>query len=173
MQKISIGNLQFRSDGETLTITARDRPDLSFSLDRDGVEELIDYVTTLAGSAFSRRTAFRVPVWDSSGLSAVMREGQTESPVTPIDLSVTGMLARLPAEANIDASLDDHVEVTLDFEGQKSTYRAVVRRRDENTCGLLFPETIKDGELDPPDNLLRVVMELQRQWLAKRTKRAT
>jgi len=142
-------------------------------LERNGVEELIDFVTTLAGTDFNRRQAFRVPVWGSSGLSAVMRKGQEETPVTPIDLSFTGMLVRIPADANLEPALDDHVDITLEFEGEKSTYHAIVRRRTELTCGLFFPETIVDGELEPPDNLLRIAMELQRQWLGRRTKRTT
>lgn len=173
MEELTIGSLLFRSDGKTLTISARDRPDFSFSLERDGVEELIDYVSTLAGTDFNRRHAFRIPIWDSSGLLAVIREGQTETPVTPIDLSLTGMLARLPEESNVEPALEDEVIVTLEFHGVKSMYHAVVKRRTEFTCGLLFPETIVDGELNPPDSLVRVVMELQRQWLAKRSKRPT
>lgn len=173
MQELSIGGILFQSDGNTLTISARDGPSVSFRLERDGVEELIDFVGTLAGTKLNRRNAFRVPIWESSELAVTIRKESTELTVAPINLSLTGMAVGVPTDANIELSLDDEVEVTLVFEGDTSTYQALVRRMDDKSCGLFFPESMKGEELDPPNSLVRVVMELQRQWLAKRAKRAT
>jgi hypothetical protein len=64
--------------------------------------------------------------------------------------------------------VSSRVEVTLDFETDHETLEAIVRRRRGSGCGLFFPASMKDEELDPPATLTRIVMNLQRRWLARR-----
>jgi len=95
MVEITIGDVQFISNGKTLTIARRDQPEMAMSLDKKGIEELIDFVTSLAETEFSRRQTFRVPVWDSSGLSVQIRKDDTQLSVRPTNVSLTGIFVEL------------------------------------------------------------------------------
>lgn len=172
MAEITIGDAHLISDGNTLTIGSRGQRNLTLSLDAAGVSELIDFVTSLAKTEFNRRQDFRVPIHDSSGLSAQIRKGQSLVSVMPLNLSVTGIFVELTRDDWIDFSQDDELEVILDFEGESQSHNGVVRRCADNGYGLFFPKSMKGKELAPPAELTRVVMELQRRWMARRAKPA-
>ena len=167
MAEITIGDVQFISDGKTLTIARRDQPNMTMSLDKAGVEELIDFVTSLAGTEFNRRQTFRVPVWDSSGLSVQIRKDETQLSVRPTNLSLTGIFVELRPDDWLDLAQDDDLEVILDFEGETHSYRGVVRRCETNGYGLFFPESMNAEQIEPPPGITQIVMELQRRWLAR------
>ena len=172
MAEITIGDAHLVSDGETLTIGRRGQRDLTLSLDAAGVAELIDFVTSLATTEFNRRQDFRVPIHHSSGLSVQIRKGDRLISVTPTNISITGIFIELPRDDWIDFEQDDQMSVILEFEGEKQDHRGVVRRCADNGYGLFFPKSMKGNELDPPAELSRVVMELQRRWMTRRAKTA-
>ena len=171
MAEITIGDVSFISDGKTLTISRHKQSDRSVTLDRTGVEELIDFLASLAETEFNRRQTFRVPLWDSSGLYAQIRTEETELQVTPTNVSLTGIFVQPRGDDWLDLELGDNVEVNLDFEGQALSYLGVVRRCENNGFGLFFPVTMNAEEIDPPPELTRIVMELQRRWMARHRKR--
>jgi len=165
---ITIGEVHVTFDGDTLTITQRDQPDVNLSLSAAEVKELIDFVTSFAGSGFNRRQTFRVPLRDSGDLSVQIRRNEKEVSATATDIGLTGIFVEQRRDAWLDLSLDDDVEVIIEFEGQAHTYHGVVRRRQDNGYGLFFPESIRGEHVDPPPHLLEIVMELQRRWMAQR-----
>ena len=172
MAEITIGEMQLVSDGNTLTIARRDQPDFAVCLDADGFRELLDFVTTIAGTEFNQRQTFRIPLWDSSGLSVQIRTDESQVSVKPTNISLTGIFVEVHPDDWLDLQQDADVEVTLEFEGETQTHHAIVRRREGNGYGLFFPESMKGEEIDPPPGITRIVMELQRRWMARRARRA-
>lgn len=171
MAESTIGEGRFISNGKTLTISSLAQPELTISLDQGGVEELINFMTSHAGTQFNQREAFRVELGDSSGLSVSIRKDGTQVAASPRNLSLTGISVELRPDDWLDLQLDAEVEITLQFEGQIRTYRAIVRRREKNGYGLFFPESMKGEEVDPPPELAHLVMELQRRQVDQRLKR--
>ncbi len=168
IKEITIGEIHLKSDGSTLTIARLNQPNITLNIDAKGVEELIDFVTSLTETKFNRRRNFRVPLWDSSGLSVQIRKDEKQLSATPKDISVIGIFVELRPDDWLDLKQDDDLEVILEFEGETQTYRAVVRRCEDNGYGLLFPESMKGNQINPPTELKRIVMKLQCHWLARR-----
>jgi hypothetical protein len=170
MKEINIGGVRLFSDGNTLTITGRIQPDLTVSLDSVEVEMLIHFVLSLAGTGSNRRQSFRVPLHEPSGLSTQIRVNQKQLSVTPTSISVTGIFVELRPEDWLDLAIGDILDVILEFEGEIQTYHGSVRRGEAKGYGLFFTESMNGEEIDPPPELLRLVMELQHRWMARRSK---
>jgi hypothetical protein len=170
MAEITIGDVRLVADGNKLTIARRGQRDLTLSLDAEGLEELIDFITSLAGDESNQRQNFRVPVHESSGLSVQIRKDKKLLSVIAKNISVGGVFVELRPDAWIDLAQEDELEVLLEFEGITQSYRGVVKRRADNGYGLLFPDSMKGNEVDPPEELRQMVMELQRRWIARRAK---
>ncbi len=171
MPEITISNVHLVSDDEFLTIIRLDQPDVRISLDSAGVKELINFVTSHAGSELDRRRTFRVTVWDNSGLTVRLRSGGNECPATPTDISLTGIFVKLCPADWIDLALDDELEAILEFGGRTQTYRVLVRRSQANGYGLLFADSLAGEQINPPPGVTGIVMELQRRWVAQHIKR--
>lgn len=166
-KEATIGDLRLVSDGQKLTITFRYQPDMTVSLDRLAIDELIDYVGGLAVDEFNRRQTFRVPVWDSCGLSAQLCLGTKLLAVRATNLSLTGIFVELPPEDWVDLKVHDRLDIALRFEGRSGTYRVEVRRREGNGYGLFFLDSMRAEQIDSLPDITHVVMELQRRWLAR------
>ena len=166
MAEITIDDVHVISDGNTLTFARLDLPSLTISLDATGVAELIDFITSLAGAEFNRRRTFRIPVHDSSGLSVQIRKDEKQYSVTPTNISLTGISVVLHPNDWLDLSQDDDLEVILEFEGETQTLHGVVRCCKDNGFGLFFPESMNGDQMDPSPEISRLVMELQRRWIA-------
>ena len=49
-----------------------------------------------------------------------------------------------------------------------ATLMGLVRRKNDNQYGILFLESLREGELEPPDSLVNIYKEIERQWLRAR-----
>ena len=116
----------------------------------------------------NQRSAFRVPVWSASGLSATLHTDQSAHPVRPVEISLTGMFFEFPSADAPELPIDAEIEITLAFGSDRLTLPAVVRHREPNGYGIFFPECLHDEDVDPPWALVGIVMELQRRLLAPR-----
>ena len=166
MAEMNIGDVQLVSDGSTLTISRRDLPGLTISLDATGVEELIDFITSHFGTETNQRQTFRIPIHDSSGLSVQIRKDDKQYSVTPTNLSLTGIFIVLRPDDRLNLSQDDDLEVILEFEGETQMLHGIVRSCQDNGYGLLFPESMNSDQMNPSPEISRIVMELQRRWIA-------
>ena len=171
MSEIIIGDIQLNCDGNTLTFTCDDEQDMAISLDEAGVRELIGFATSLTGSEFNQRVSFRIPLWNSCGLSVQIRKDKFERLVTPTNISLTGIFVELRSDDWLEMAMDDELEVILDFDGEIQSCRGVVRRCELNGYGVFFPESMKEEQLDPPQKITRIVMELQRRSMVRHAQR--
>jgi hypothetical protein len=119
--------------------------------------------------ADNRRDAFRVPVVRPGDLTCCVTAGDVRFEGRPANISMTGMYVRKRASDPIDLQIGDEVEVALRSGGEFTQLAAVVRRLGRDGYGLFFPCSIKNRVIDPPPEIRRIVMELQRRWMAHRS----
>lgn len=168
MLRASFGTVQASLDGGLLTLTDAAAPGGQIRLDAEGMQSLVDFLVSAPARESNIRQAYRVAVRPTSGLTAGLHTGTTEIEAAPASISVLGIFLTPPAGTKLDLAMDQEVRLSLEFEGQKLTLRGVVCRQDSTGCGLLFPDSLKGEELDPPPLLSRIVMELQRRAVAER-----
>jgi len=168
MAETSIGDFRVAFERGVLTITHHDRPESAVTMNEDGVEKLIDLVCGHDESDSNQRQAFRVSLWDSCGLTTTVHHGGCEIEAIPTSISLSGVFVELPEPLEVGLSVGAQVDVTLDLDTDHETLVSIVRRRRGSGCGLFFPASMKDEELNPPATLARIVKNLQRRWLARR-----
>ena len=119
----------------------------------------------------NRRSVFRVPVFEYSGLTCqTLIQGQ-EYTVRIRNISLTGISLEIPDSQRALIAEDTEVGITLSFEGEKVVLKGIVRRMMRHAVGVLFPDCIQNENLSPPPRLVRIVMLLQRQWMSRKTPR--
>ena len=65
----------------------------------------------------------------------------------------------------------DTVKVTMEYDGRTAVLEgAVVRAVDRGSVGIHFPESVREGEFDPPIPLSNLHRKLERLWLKSREK---
>jgi hypothetical protein len=116
----------------------------------------------------NRRTVFRVPVFENSGLTCMLRLQHQEFAVRPRNISLTGI--SIPITESLTGLLaeEQEVSVTLRFENCCQVLQGIVRRLTPQAAGIFFPESIRGENMVPPADLMRIVMLLQRQWMNRR-----
>lgn len=168
MAKVTIGDVIVTADRGALSFTRRGQPTPVVRLDAGEAGKLMDFLRSHVATELNQRSAFRVPMWPASGLSATLHKGKRAYAVRPRDISLTGMSFEFTSADAPELPSDATVEITLAFEGDTLTLPAVVRRREANEYGVFFPQSIRNEELDPPWLLVGIVMELQRRFVASR-----
>ena len=85
-----------------------------------------------------------------------------------VDLSLSGMLI---ADLDLGVEVGDTVTVAIEYDGRSAILEgAVVREVDRGSVGIHFPESVKEGEFDPPPPLSNLHRRLERLWLKSRDK---
>jgi c-di-GMP-binding flagellar brake protein YcgR len=118
----------------------------------------------------NRREAFRVPLWGSCGLTVEGNlRGQSLS-ARALDISLTGILLVFDADEAFELELGQPIQLTLRLDSDEQVLQAVFRRRQGEGYGLYFPETMQHQHAQSPQRLNKMVMELQRRWVARRVR---
>jgi len=167
MIEITIGTAKLTSSNSVLTIESIDDQESPITFDAEGVRELIRFLTSQTTSSFNRREAFRVPVFESSGLELQIRFGDQVLLGRPTSISMTGAFVSVTADDPLAIKVDQEVEATLMFEGKQHVHPSIVRRVAADGFGIGFLDAVSDGQIDPPADIARIVMALQRQWAAR------
>ncbi len=168
MVEVTIGDFEVRYDGENLTIVQAGETEPVMCLGLDEVEELAVFLDSLRSLSSNRREAFRVSLQGSESLNVFVVKNDTQFEVVPKTISVTGIFVTPAPGQAMGLQENDYVEVLLDFEGESQSYKALVRRCQDDGVGLFFTESMKGEQIDPPPRLSRTVMELQRRLMARR-----
>ncbi|MEM6469001.1 MAG: PilZ domain-containing protein [Planctomycetota bacterium] len=172
---ITLRDIQIAYDGQTLTICSVEDAEHKISMDSGAVEELIDFVQTIQREALkrddgpNRRESFRVPVLASMELECelLVKGKRFEGKAT--NISMTGVYVEKQLSDPMELHIGDPAQVRLSCAGDTISLQAQVRRLGQNGYGLFFPVTMKGPVIDPPQELRRIVMELQRRWMAFRS----
>lgn len=120
-----------------------------------------------------KRLGFRVivadlPEYAQKRITTTITHGERTSAASMVDLSLSGMLI---ADLDLDVQVGDTVTVSLEYDGRAAVLEgAVVRAVERGSIGIHFPESIKEGEFDPPIPLSNLHRRLERLWLKSREK---
>lgn len=77
----------------------------------------------------------------------------------------------LVGDLDLDVKIGDSVTVALEYDGFPVILGgAIVRAIDRGSVAIRFPDSIKDGEFDPPIPLSNLHRRLERIWLKSREK---
>ncbi|MEO1617332.1 MAG: PilZ domain-containing protein [Planctomycetota bacterium] len=181
MATITLRDIQMTYDGSTLTLCSLRVPDKSVSLDAEAAGELVDFVEAVAEDSFrglqkndgpNRRESFRVPVMPAMELRCEVwaRNYTFEADVS--NISMTGVYVEQRRSDPVQFHLGDTAKVRLTCGEDTITLQAIVRRIGHNGYGFFFPITVKGSVIAPPQELRRIVMELQRRWMSFRSETA-
>ena len=165
MSELTIDGVRFEAAGETLSIAAPNQPQINVRLGAGEIEALSQFVHALASRKLNRRSAFRVPVWDSCGLTAHLHIGALEMAVKPVNLSLTGILIEC-RDSEKHLTPGDELEIVLVYEGEAYPFAATVRSRVMDGYSLCFSDTGNPSG-QPLCDITHIVMSLQREWLAE------
>jgi hypothetical protein len=177
MAKITLRDIQLIYDRGTLTICSVDAPQQSIALDPGAVSELIDFVQSLRSrhAAVQQRLedngreSFRVPIVNPGDLRCLLTVAEKTFEAAAVNVSMTGVyLERRPRDP-VELKIGDEVHVQLLSDDQFIELDAVVRRMGDDGYGLFFPCTLRGNTVAPPPEFRRLVMELQRRWMASRS----
>jgi hypothetical protein len=110
------------------------------------------------------RSAYRVNNTRTSGLAlrlvtADEREWQPEI----VNLSMSGALIEF-VEDSPQLSVGTEVSLALSMEGREIDLRGTVRRAAGQRWGLIFRESLRGGDIEPPETLAAIVRTLERRW---------
>ena len=170
MTKISLRDMQLSYDGEKLTVSSQKHADQSITLSGSDVEELVQFVETVAKTErdrVNRRESYRVPILPDSGVELMLRVGGVEFKAMPRNISMTGIFVVPRSSEKLKLMIDDRVNVYLSYGDQSMMLNAIVKRYEEGGYGLFFPSSMRGEYLDPPALIRRIVMELQRQTMVQ------
>lgn len=113
------------------------------------------------------RSAFRVPLDHPSGIGVeLVDEGGATRPIEPLNLSVSGMLFRDDTEPGLPVGRE--VELRIELDDEVFHVRGLVRRAGAGQYGVFFPDSMRKGQIDPPEPLRRAVRRIELAWLARR-----
>jgi hypothetical protein len=113
----------------------------------------------------NQRETFRLDVENEDDLFIEVRSGVTSIPVRPITLSLTGIFIEPCKGGMLTLTSGRMVDLIIEFEGKTIEQSAIVRRREGKGYGLSFGELANTKDAMP--EIRKIVMELQRRWLAK------
>ncbi len=116
-------------------------------------------------SRVEMRRFFRVPVSKRSHTSLrVITADEGSYGARCVDISLAGMLVELPDHVYPSFNVGETVQIEVIFHGQPTIVEAEVRRQHGRRVGVFFPETYRDGKLEPNEDVYTVVKFLEREW---------
>jgi CheY-like chemotaxis protein len=120
-------------------------------------------------SGANRRRAFRVPVATEAGLRLTAAPaGGRAHPARAVDISFTGLLLETDEKDDPGWPVGAELLVELQTGRLAAKIPALVHRQQGRRYALVFPSVVAGGDIDPPDALRRVVLELERFWIRTR-----
>lgn len=171
MREIRIENVHVVASDTGLTLSREGEPATEIRFDAKGVQELIRFITSAAEIGFNRRRSFRVSLWDSCELSVQVKRDGDWIAVVPKNISVTGILIEVPPEALLELACEQFVQIMLTLDDETISVSGIVQRCTKNIYGVLFPNSIRGDQIEPPAGLNRLVKKLERRWIARRRRR--
>jgi hypothetical protein len=170
VDEIRVGNITIQRDNSNLVFSDSSKPRFSLTLDDTHLPDILDFLSGLSSNPADNRAGFRVPIKSLSkptrsafSVSLETVDGPIEA--IGVDMSVTGIrLEHIVA----DIAIGESVFVNLKHRDKEARMKATVVRFDGSRICLHFPDTLDDGELNPPVSLMNVYRALELDWLQER-----
>lgn len=166
MKEINIGDLHASFDGQALTLGRNNPKSLYATLDAEGIEALHRFLTAAMAGRSNQRQSFRLGQPALKDLKVRLGIDDLWRTVLARDLSVTGLSVLWMDDEALELPHMSEIDVSLTLEGNTIMQPALVRRCDAKGLGLFFPEAMRGEHIDPPAELVALVLDLQRRNLA-------
>lgn len=168
MDTLTLKDLTFVADSAGIAIMVGNAAGKRLSLSSRDAGQLEDFLRRHV--ARERRVGFRVriaPLADRtrSAFRAQLAVGGETVAVRPVDLSLTGILLEV---RGVPLRRGDEIGIRLAFEGNVCRLTGSVVRLEGELVALHFLESLKGGELSPPEALLNMYRSLETEWLRNR-----
>ncbi|MBT8350339.1 MAG: PilZ domain-containing protein [Deltaproteobacteria bacterium] len=171
MNQLRIENMVINYDGQQITFDDRDRQKYSFKLKPDTISDLIDYLRSFQKNDGQKRNAFRIPLTEDNGLSVVLKYGDKSCAVTPINISLTGILIEFDSDDVYDMALNEEVVLSIKLGQKAGDILGGIVRRDNRQYGIFFLGTVDGNKIQPPEIISYIALKLERAWLRSRIQR--
>lgn len=172
MQSLTLGALTFTADSSGIAVSYGEEPGRRVALSSHDAARLEDFLRQHVPK--ERRVGFRVriaPLEDRvrSAFRVQLCTGTRTLEVRPVDFSLTGILVEA---RGFVVRRGTEFPVHLDFDGLTCRLTASVVRLEGDLVALHFVESLKGGELTPPEALLGMYRRLETEWLRSRRRQA-
>ena len=167
MKKIDLGDLHFEFDGSRLSLSSSRSGETSTTLEMSDVQKLADFLATLNDRNANQRQTFRLSASALMDLGVALHANGRVFGATANDLSVTGISVQVNDGEELDVPLLGEVEVVLELGDQTQSHTAILRRREARGYGLFFPQSMRGEHIEPPHDLVAMILELQKRSLAR------
>jgi hypothetical protein len=167
MQTLTLGDLRFVAEPSGVVVEL-DGAARQFALSSHEAGQLEEFLRR--NLPRERRTGFRVriaPLAEGlrSSFHVFVGPAQHRHEVHPVDLSLTGILVE---GTDLGLAQGRTITVMLELDGQRCSLTGEVVRMDGDLAALHFVESLKGGELAPPEALLGIYRRLETAWLRSR-----
>ena len=170
MDEFKVKNITIQSSDSSLTISDDSRPGNSIVIDTKSLPEIIRILSRYRPNHAENRNGFRVPIGSlcettRSNFGVNIEYAGESIEVTAINVSITGILVDHP---KLRLPVDGKASIILRYQDNIATIKAIVVRCGGTRISFHFPETLSDGELDPPESIMKVYRALELDWLRER-----
>ena len=171
MSKITLGDVKITSEEGHLIFEDQRLENTQLKIDSADLQDLIDFLVSHKTDESQQRMGFRVPIISSHELCVKVADSHKTRQCNPLNISLSGIFLDFMENDNPDWSNNEEINVTLQFRNKRITLRGKISRRFENQYGIFFPDCMRQGILDPPEQLSYIVGELEREWLSDKLDR--
>ena len=172
MKKIDIGELHLEFDSGRLSMSVARNGTAPLALDMPDIRKLTGFLSSLHEGHANQRQTFRLSAAALMDLGVSLHANGRVLGATANDLSVTGISVQINDGEELDVPLLGEVDVVLDLGDETQSHTAIVRRKEARGYGLFFPQSIRGEHIEPPHNLVAMILELQKRSLARLMDRA-
>lgn len=168
MREVMFGPVKCTVGAENLVLAHAQAPERSLFLPIQYIPDLIRFLASLDFRAHLR--AFRVPVDADAGLEVSVSDATAAHGAVADNISLVGISANLIDVADDIPEPGADVTVNLKLGHNLATLKGIVRRRLPSGIGIEFPQCVRDGCLEPPDDLRQIVARLESHWIRQRAR---
>ncbi len=167
MKQIDIGELHLAFEDGRLSVSSSKTSDATTMLDMADIQKLSGFLASLQEGHANQRQTFRLSAAALMDLGVSLHANGRVLGATANDLSVTGISVQINDGEQLDVPLLGEVEVVLELGDETQSHTAILRRREARGYGLFFPQSIHGEHIEPPHNLVAMILELQKRSLAR------
>ena len=167
MKEMDIGDLHVSFDGQTLSLGRNNPRSFGVTLDSAGMEALHRFIGTAMAGQGNQRQSFRLARQALADLKVRLGVDGLWRDVQANDFSVTGISVHWLEGQALDLAHMSEVEVSLSLDGSSQIQAALVRRCNAQGLGLFFPDAMRGEHIEPPAELVALLLELQRRALTR------
>lgn len=166
--RVVAGDLAIEVSQSGLDLSSTSNPLNQIHLDRSQIFKLFEVLAGYSPKADqNRRELFRVPLYGSAALQVQIAAHLKIIPALPINISISGMMLEVNS-TDVSIETGDVVIVDLECGGFRYRGKADVSWCEGDTIGVWFHDCLNLDDPMPPQDLVEIVMKLQRAWLTRR-----